>query len=196
MDRICSQCGCTFDGISADTLCEACRMVAKIFLNSRICSACGAAYTSRSPRSAYCPACRKHHQSDAPKRSIGSSDKCELCGAEYTVKGSAQRYCPECAKGRARRAYAERKSERIIATANCIVCGNPFPLDGHRRKCCSEECAKVRQKQMGMQAKKRDPEKARSYVRAWYAEHKEEYNEKRNKKRREQQALKRKEPAK
>lgn len=154
MDRICSQCGCTFDGISADTLCEACRMVAKIFLNSRICSACGAAYTSRSPRSAYCPACRKHHQSNAPKRSIGSSDKCELCGAEYTVKGSAQRYCPECAKGRARRAYAERKSERIIATANCIVCGNPFPLDGHRRKCCSEECAKVRQKQMVMQAKK------------------------------------------
>ena len=71
-----------------------------------------------------------------------------------------------------------RTDSRAIATANCIVCGKPFPLDGARDKCCSEECLRIRARQLTALHYQEHTEQYKERWQQWYAENKEEYLEK------------------
>ena len=105
---------------------------------------------------------------------------CALCGAHFDGR-IRNTCCPEC-----RKKPEAASCEVVFAYANCIVCGKPFPLDGNRHKCCSNECTKKRQRQLVLQNKKANPEKHYAAYRAWYAKNKDSINAKR----REQATLK------
>lgn len=106
---------------------------------------------------------------------------CALCGAHFDgqIRNTC---CPEC-----RRKPEAASCEVVFAYANCIVCGKPFPLDGNRHKCCSNECTAERQRQLLLRDKKANPAKYNAKHRAWYAKNKDSINAKR----REKDALKR-----
>lgn len=198
MDRICSQCGEHFNGQSKDTRCPACRKSPVKILRTKTCAACGREYQTFATRSFYCPECAaerkkianiecKRRKAAGKSRAIGSEDVCVVCGKKYKVEGGLQRYCPDCAHER-RNKYAlerfynggaeQRKARmdaRVIATANCVVCGNPFPLDGKRLKCCSKECLDVRRKQLTAAYYQINLQKYKKLWSEWYKKNKDRY---------------------
>ena len=170
-------------------------------LRTKVCADCGKSYETYGTRSFYCPDCSearkriaraecRKRKAAGKTRPIGSKDICERCGAEYTVEGGLQRYCPDCAKKRTNEYCLERfynggaeqsrarTDSRAIATANCIVCGKPFLLDGARDKCCSEECLRIRARQLTALHYQEHTEQYKERWQQWYAENKEEYLEK------------------
>ncbi len=101
---------------------------------------------------------------------------CALCGAHFDgqIRNTC---CPKC-----RRRPEAASCEVVFAYANCIVCGKPFPLDGRRHKCCSNECLAKRQRQLHALDQKANPEKYYAKHRAWYAKNKDSINAKRREK--------------
>lgn len=202
MDRICCDCGAHFDGYSRDVRCPDCRKIDRVHpLRERICNQCNEPYTTRGPRSYYCPDCAKERRRAADircrenknRRSLGSEDLCKKCGGTYIVTGGLQRFCPQCAadearkrardnyykSGKARR--EERTNNRIIATGTCIICGKPFPLDGSRFVVCSEKCAKANWDNLIRRWAKENPERIKARMHLWELEHKEQRKEYRRK---------------
>lgn len=101
---------------------------------------------------------------------------CALCGAHFD--GRMQNICcPAC-----RKKPEAASCEVVFAYAECVVCGKPFPLDGIRHKCCSNECLAKRQRQLHLLDKKTNPEKYYAKHRAWYAKNKDSINAKRREK--------------
>lgn len=174
-------------------------------LRAKTCRDCGKSYETYATRSFYCPDCAaarkqkavaeyKQRKKVGNTRPIGSMDKCEACGSEYIVDGGLQRYCPACAKQRTNeycldRFYnggaEQRKARteaRAISEANCIVCGKPFPLDGKRDKCCSEECLRIRAQQLTALHYREHAEQYKERWKKWYSENKEAYLKKKKSK--------------
>lgn len=198
MDRLCKKCGEHFDGQSRDTRCSKCRKIQEKILREKICTVCGKTYETCGTRSVYCPECSIEQKrlrgvefwrrkSAGKVRAIGSKDICASCGCVYTVSGGLQRFCTDCAKKRKNdasllayyngglEARKRRTANRVVATANCIVCGRPFPLDGARDRCCSEACLQQRAQQLRAKHREEHPELYKELWESWYAENKEEY---------------------
>jgi predicted nucleic acid-binding Zn ribbon protein len=133
--RICRQCGRSFEGGPRAYFCPSCR-----------------ADRQREQWADY-----KRRQRKGDTRPIGSTDKCKRCGKDYTVNSGLQQYCPDCKPIH----YAEhdratsidfyhsnkdrinpaRYQRRRKPPKKCEWCGKEFETDT-RTLTCSPECRK------------------------------------------------------
>lgn len=131
-ERICRECGVTFQGGPRAWYCPECR--------------------KRRERE------RARKRSKDPARKLGSTDLCENCGAEYIVQSGLQKYCKKCKpimhKALDRRQSLDyynthkddinprRNAARRVPWRRCVVCGGLFQPRG-TRKTCGGECRKI-----------------------------------------------------
>ena len=168
MQRICLNCGKTFDGRNDATLCADCAAASKAsaIIRKRVCRTCGKEFDG-GPRAWYCTDCRAERQKAQSReykqrermgnvRNIGSEDICTICGKKYVVQGGLQKYCPECAPeavkeiDRKQSVEWSRKNvdmgvkhaarELTAAERTCVVCGKLF-VPHSAAVTCSPECS-------------------------------------------------------
>lgn len=136
LQRICKQCGRSFQGGPRAFYCTSCRMERK-----------------RIQKANYI-----HRRRMGNVRLIGSKDRCEICGKEYIVVGSLQRFCPDCQPIHAReydqktaiefyhsnkdRINPVRYERRRKPPKKCAWCGKEF-TSHTRTLTCSVECRRL-----------------------------------------------------
>lgn len=135
-DRVCRECGRSFEGGPRSYYCPYCRAERKKKA-SRECKA---------------------RERAGITRKIGSIDRCERCGKEYQIKGSLQRFCADCKPihtleydrqtsllfyyENKDRINPPRKIKRRKRGNTCAWCGKVFdPINGNTT--CSNECKKL-----------------------------------------------------
>lgn len=135
------------------------------------CKRCGTIYETTGAGSAYCPECA----AELRKTGVIRDRVCTVCGKTYQGFPRSK-YCPECradvVKQQASARRAAGKSKRPIGSMDlCAACGKPYMVKGPMQRYCPD-CAKTVVAD-NVRAQKRD----------YYAEHKEQANPIRYKKR-------------
>lgn len=135
------------------------------------CKRCGTIYETAGAGSAYCPECA----AELRKTGVIRDRVCTICGKTYQGFPRSK-YCPECradvVKQQAAARRAAGKSKRPIGSMDlCAACGKPYMVKGPMQRYCPD-CAKTVVAD-NVRAQKRD----------YYAEHKEQANPIRYKKR-------------
>lgn len=131
--RICQQCGRSFEGGPRAYYCPSCRIERKRYHD--------ADFQRRKRKGNYRP--------------LGSIDKCERCGKEYIVEGGLQRFCKVCRPEHYREhdretaiEFYHNNKDRINPVRNqrrrkgpktCVICGKEFTTNT-RAITCSCEC--------------------------------------------------------
>lgn len=129
-NRVCKDCGRSFQGGPRAYYCPSCRITRTEETN-------------------------KQYKRTGPQRPLGSLDKCERCGKDYIVASGLQRFCPECRpihsaehdRQTGLEFYHENKDrinpprnvKRQAGIVKCIWCGKEF-MPHNRSKACSPEC--------------------------------------------------------
>ena len=129
-DRICRECGKSFQGGPRAWYCPDCRKKRE---------------KARAAR----------YRKDGYQRPLGSTDYCRHCGKPYIVQSGLQRYCKECGEENHKLVdrrqsldyYRQhkgtinpRRSERRrVPERMCVICGKLFRSHG-RQIVCSEQC--------------------------------------------------------
>lgn len=131
--RICQQCGRSFEGGPRAYYCPSCRAERQREQNAE--------FQRRKRKGNYRP--------------LGSIDKCEQCGKDYVVEGGQQRFCPDCQPIHAKEydretaiEFYHNNKDRINPVRNqrrrkgpktCVICGKEFTTNT-RAITCSPEC--------------------------------------------------------
>lgn len=149
-ERICRQCGATFQGGPRAWYCPSCR-----------------AQRSREAARRFRAKGRK------ADRALGTIDKCVLCGKEYVVNAARQKYCPDCAyegvrivdrpqsrnwNAQHKDTYYPAKNAKRHKERYCIICGALITAKTPTVTCGNPECDKerIRQNQRRADAKRRE----------------------------------------
>ena len=136
-ERLCKECGCSFQGGPRAYYCIICRAE-----RQRIASAKNKALARK-----------------GLVRKLGSADTCERCKKAYTVNSGLQRFCPVCRpehtleydRGTSLPFYHDHKDDinpirnerRRQGMRNCDWCGKEHPISVGAPTTCSDECKRL-----------------------------------------------------